>query len=167
MERLIETLIARSRWLLAPIWLALAIFLLFLAIVFVKDLIVIAPTLLALSQEDAILATLSMIDLALVASLLVMVTVSGYETFVGRLETATEAERTAWIAALDGRGLAMKVVGFVIAISSVQLLKAFFQAAETPNDKLLWLVILHLTFVVSALIVALIGRYFTPRADGA
>lgn len=166
MERLVETLIYRSRWLLVPIYLGLVVFLLFLTVVFVKDLFALAPKLLALTEKDAILATLSLIDLALVGSLLVMVVVSGYENFVSRIDVADQDEKLSWVGKLDSGTLKLKVASSIVAISSVHLLKAFMDAQTISNDKLLWMVVIHMTFVFSALLMAVIERFLSRPGDG-
>lgn len=159
MERFIERLLYYSRWLLVPMYMGLAALLLFLTATFVLDLIELLPQIAALSEKDVILATLSLIDLALVGSLVVMVVISGYENFVSRMELAEGDEKLAWVGKLDAGTLKLKVASSIVAISSVHLLKAFMNVNDTPNDKLFWLVAIHLTFVVSALLMAVIERY--------
>ena len=166
MERHIELILYRSRWLLVPIYLGLAVLLVFLTVVFVVDLFELLPRLIELSEKEAILATLSLIDLALVGSLVVMVVISGYENFVSRIDLAEQDERLAWVGKLDAGTLKLKVASSIVAISSVHLLKAFMNVQDTPSDKLMWLVIIHLTFVVSALLMAVIER-FLMSAEGA
>ena len=159
MERLIESFLYRSRWLLVPIYMGLAMLLLVLTIVFVSDLIELLPKVIHISEQDAILATLSLIDLALVGSLVIMVVISGYENFVSRMDFAEGEERLAWVGKLDAGTLKLKVASSIVAISSVHLLKAFMNVQDIPNDKLLWLVIIHMTFVLSAFLMAAIERF--------
>lgn len=165
MERLIETLLYRCRWLLVPFYAGLAVLLVFLTVVFVVDLIELAPRIVTLSEKDAILATLSLIDLALVGSLVVMVVISGYENFVSRIDLKEGDERLAWVGKLDSGTLKLKVASYIVAISSVHLLKAFMNVDEFSNDKLMWLVIIHMTFVVSALLMAVIERFVMFRTE--
>lgn len=164
MEHMIEKLIYYSRWLLVPMYLGLAVLLIFLTITFVAEVVRLAPQLLELSEKNAILAALSLIDLTLVGSLVVMVVISGYENFVSRIDLAKGDEKLAWMGKLDSGTLKLKVASSIVAISSVHLLKAFMNAREIPNDKILWLVVIHLTFVVSALIMAVIERYLIGHA---
>jgi uncharacterized protein (TIGR00645 family) len=167
LEHVVETLLYQSRWLLVPIYLGLAVLLLFLIVIFLSDLAALAPRLLTLSEKDAILAVLSLIVLALVGSLVVMVIVAGYENFVSRIELAEGDERLSWVGKLDAGTLKLKVASSIVAISSVHLLKAFMDAREIPNDKLLWLVVIHLTFVLSALLMAVIERWLhKPDREG-
>lgn len=159
METVVEKILYYSRWLLVPMYMGLAVLLLFLTVIFVTDLIELVPQLLSLSEKDAILAALSLIDLTLVGSLVVMVVISGYENFVSRIDLAESDEKLAWVGKLDAGTLKLKVASSIVAISSVHLLKAFMNVGETPNDKIMWLVIIHLTFVISALLMAVIERH--------
>lgn len=159
MERWIEKILYYSRWLLVPMYLGLAVLLIFLTVTFCAELINLVPKLVELSEKNAILAALSLIDLALVGSLVVMVVISGYENFVSRIDLAEHDEKLPWVGKLDAGTLKLKVASSIVAISSVHLLKAFMNVKETPNDKILWLVVIHLTFVVSALLMAVIERY--------
>lgn len=163
MERLIETLLYRSRWLLVPIYAGLAVLMLFLVIVFISDLVHLAPKILALSEKDAILAALSLIDLALVSSLVIMVVISGYENFVSRIELEEGEERLAWVGKLDSGTLKLKVASSIVAISSVHLLKAFMNIDAIPSEKLMWLVIIHMTFVFSALLMSVIEKMLSSH----
>lgn len=168
METVVEKILYYSRWLLVPMYMGLAVLLLFLTVIFVGDLIELVPHLLTLSEKDAILAALSLIDLALVGSLVVMVVISGYENFVSRIDLAESDEKLAWVGKLDAGTLKLKVASSIVAISSVHLLKAFMNVSETPNDKIMWLVIIHMTFVISALLMAVIERFLmvhTAQSD--
>ena len=167
LERPFELLLYRSRWLLLPIYAGLALLLVFMTIVFISDLIELFPLLVELSEKDAILAALSLIDLALISSLIVMVVISGYENFVSRLDLNQTDERLPWVGKVDAGTLKLKVASSIVAISSIHLLKAFMNVTQIPNDKLLWLVVIHLTFVVSALVMAFIEKYLNVQAENA
>ncbi len=164
MERTIEKLLYNSRWLLVPMYAGLALLLIFLTATFAVDLISLVPRIFILSEKDVILAALSLIDLALVGSLVVMVVISGYENFVSRIDLDEDDEKLNWVGKLDSGTLKLKVASSIVAISSVHLLKAFMNAKEIPNDKLFWLVIIHMTFVGSALLMAVIERYLVVHA---
>jgi uncharacterized protein (TIGR00645 family) len=146
-------------------YLGLAVLLIFLTITFVAEVVRLAPQLAELSEKNAILAALSLIDLTLVGSLVVMVVISGYENFVSRIDLAKGDEKLAWMGKLDSGTLKLKVASSIVAISSVHLLKAFMNVREIPNDKIFWLVIIHLTFVVSALLMAVIERYLISHGS--
>ena len=104
------------------------------------------------------LMTLSLLDIALVGGLLVMVMLSGYENFASRIDVAEGTEKLSWLGKLYSGSLRQKVAASIVAISSIHLLKAFMNAQNISNDKLLWYVIIHLTFVLSALGMALVDR---------
>lgn len=159
MEFKIEKLLYYSRWLLVPMYVGLALLLVILTITFLTELYSLVPLALSLSEKDVIIATLSLIDLALVASLVVMVVISGYENFVSRIEIAEQDDKLAWVGKLDAGTLKLKVASSIVAISSIHLLKAFMNINEIENDKLFWLVVIHMTFVLSALFMAAIERY--------
>ena len=139
-----------SRWLLAPIYLGLSLAILLLGIKFFVELVHVFPLILSKTEEELVLVVLSLIDLALVGGLLVMVMFSGYENFVSRLDIAQEDQDLGWLGKMDSGNLKNKVAVSIVAISSIHLLKVFMDAENIPNDKILWYVLMHLTFVVSA-----------------
>jgi uncharacterized protein (TIGR00645 family) len=158
MERTFESLLYASRWILAPIYLGLSIALLLLGIKFFEEALHTIPLVLELKEADLVLLTLSLVDIALVGGLLVMVMLSGYENFVSRIDVADNTEKLSWLGKLDSGSLKQKVAASIVAISSIHLLKAFMNAQNISNDKLQWYVIIHLTFVLSALGMALVDR---------
>jgi uncharacterized protein (TIGR00645 family) len=157
-ERLIERLLFASRWLLAPIYLGLSIALLALGIKFFQELWHLLGHIVELAESDMILVILAMIDMALVASLVVMVMFSGYENFVSRIDLGEGEDRLHWLGKLDAGTLKLKVAASIVAISSIHLLQAFVNIPNLPNDKLLWYVILHMTFVISAVLMGVLDR---------
>lgn len=158
MERAIESLLYWSRWLLVPIYLGLAAVLVLLAIIFVRELWHLAMQVHTLHENDMILAALTLIDLALVASLVVMMVLSGYENFVSRIEVAEGSDRLTWLGKLDAGGLKLKLASSIVAISSIHLLKTFMKLETMPTDKVMWQVLIHLTFVGSTLLMAAVER---------
>ena len=158
MERTLENLLYASRWVLAPIYLGLSIALLLLGIKFFQEAIHTLPLVLAMKEADLVLVTLSLVDMALVGGLLVMVMLSGYENFVSRIDVAQDTEKLSWLGKLDSGSLKQKVAASIVAISSIHLLKAFMAVQNISNDKLMWYVIIHLTFVLSALGMAYVDR---------
>jgi len=158
MEKLVESIFYASRWLLAPIYLGLSLALILLGIKFFQELIHIFPHILESSESDLVLVVLSLIDLALVGGLLVMVMFSGYENFISRIDVSAKTEKLSWLGKLDSGSLKQKVAASIVAISAIHLLKVFMNAASIDNDKIKWYVILHLTFVLSAIGMAFIDR---------
>jgi len=110
------------------------------------------------SEAKLILVILGLVDLALVGGLLVMVMFSGYENFVSRIEAAEEDSDLDWLGKMDSGTLKNKVAASIVAISSIHLLKVFMEVETVENDKILWYVILHLTFVVSAFLMGYLDR---------
>ena len=158
MERALENLLYASRWVLAPIYLGLSIALFLLGIKFFQEALHTLPLVFSLKEADLVLVTLSLVDMALVGGLLVMVMLSGYENFVSRIDVADGTEKLSWLGKLDSGSLKQKVAASIVAISSIHLLKAFMAVQEVSNDKLMWYVIIHLTFVLSALGMAYVDR---------
>ena len=150
MERILENAMYAARWLLAPIYFGLAFALLALAIKFFQEIFHILPAILSLGEAELILKLLSLIDMALVGGLLVMVMFSGYENFVSQLDIEEGKEKLDWLGKMDSGSLKMKVAASIVAISSIHLLRMFMDAQQLESEKLMWYVIIHLTFVVSA-----------------
>jgi uncharacterized protein (TIGR00645 family) len=157
-EKLIEKTLFASRWLLAPVYLGLSLALVALGIKFFQELFHVLLHIITASEADMILTILALIDMVLVGSLVVMVMFSGYENFVSRLDVDEGGEKLGWLGKLDAGTLKLKVAASIVAISSIHLLRAFMNALQIPNDKLLWYVIIHLTFVVSAVLMGVLDR---------
>jgi len=109
-----------------------------------------------LDESQVVLALLALVDLAMVAGLIVMVMFSGYENFVSKLDV--QGEKLGWLGKLDAGTLKLKVAASIVAISSIHLLRKFMLAEDISNDKLMWYVIIHMTFVLSALMLGLLDR---------
>jgi uncharacterized protein (TIGR00645 family) len=165
MEKLIEKMLFGSRWLLAPIYLGLAAALFVLGVKFFHELWHALTHVVAWTEAEVVLSLLALVDLALVASLIVMVMFSGYENFVSKIDMAGEGDKLAWLGKLDAGTLKLKVAASIVAISSIHLLRAFMDATKIENDKLMWYVIIHLTFVVSAVLLGVLDR-LTTSAHG-
>jgi len=150
MERILENAMYAARWLLAPIYFGLAFALLALAIKFFQEIFHILPMILSISEADLVLTLLSLIDMALVGGLLVMVMISGYENFVSQLDVDEGKEKLDWLGKMDSSSLKLKVAASIVAISSIPLLRMFMDVQQIDSEKLMWYVIIHLTFVVSA-----------------
>jgi len=159
LERFIEKTLFASRWLLAPIYLGLSLALVALGIKFFQEVYHVLFHIWTLTEADMVLTLLALIDMVLVGSLIVMVMFSGYENFVSRLDVDPDAaEKLGWLGKLDAGTLKLKVAASIVAISSIHLLRAFMNAPQIPNDKLMWYVIIHLTFVVSAVLMGLLDK---------
>ncbi len=158
MERLIEKALFASRWLLAPIFLGLSLALVALAIKFFQELFHVITVIITMTESELILSILSMIDMALVGSLIVMVMFSSYENFVSKIDLDEGDEKLDWLGKLDSGSLKLKVAASIVAISSIHLLQKFMEVQTIDNDKLIWYVVIHMTFVLSALLLAVLDR---------
>lgn len=157
-EKMFEKLMYSARWILAPIYLGLSLTLLALAIKFFQEVFYILPNVFQIAEADLILKILTLIDIALVGGLLVMVMFSGYENFVSRLDIDESEDKLSWLGKMDATSLKNKVAASIVAISSIHLLKIFMNAQNIDNDKLLWYVIIHITFVASAFGMGVLDR---------
>lgn len=171
-ELLLERFILLSRWLLAPLYLALIAILILFAVKAYQEVIHLFTAIVTITETDLVLAALALIDLALVANLLVMVVLSSYETFVSNIDVYEGQEKPSWLGKIDAATIKLKLAVAIVAISSIHLLKAFMTApphdGDQPlwNNQLFWLVIIHMTFVLSALLMAVIDRIaFAPHRN--
>jgi uncharacterized protein (TIGR00645 family) len=161
-EHVVENIILASRWLLVVFYLGLTAALGLYAISFVRKLWEYFSKVMVLEETDAILKILSLIDASLVASLVVMVIISGYENFVSRFDNVSESDaELSWLGKIDASSLKIKVASTIVAISSIHLLQVFLNAEKYDDNKLMWLTIVHMAFVFSALLLALIDRVMT------
>ncbi|MCU0759166.1 MAG: TIGR00645 family protein [Steroidobacteraceae bacterium] len=157
-EKQIERLLFASRWLLAPLYVGLSLALVALGVKFFMEAFHVLSHILTLTEADLVLTVLAMIDLVLVGSLIVMVMFSGYENFVSRIDVGDGGDTLGWLGKLDSGTLKLKVAASIVAISSIHLLRIFMNAPQIANEKIMWYVILHLTFVISALLLGVLDR---------
>jgi uncharacterized protein (TIGR00645 family) len=168
LERAIEKSLFASRWILAPVYLGMSLALIALGIKFFMEVYHLLHEIVALSEADLVLKLLALIDMVLVGSLIVMVMFSGYENFVSRIDVKDGGDSLGWLGKLDASSLKLKVAASIVAISSIHLLSAFMSIAGTdpddpnksgiPSEHLMWYVIIHLTFVVSALLMGVLDK---------
>ncbi|MDZ4372167.1 MAG: TIGR00645 family protein [Phenylobacterium sp.] len=158
LERYLELGLFHSRWLMAPFYVGLVVALAALLVVFTNEAIHELSNVMTMSAEEAILMVLALIDLSLAGNLLLIVIFSGYENFVSKIDTGDDEDRPGWMGTVDFSGLKMKLIASIVAISAIALLKSFMELAEgkdIPDRHLMWLVIIHLVFVVSGVLLAL------------
>jgi uncharacterized protein (TIGR00645 family) len=157
-ERLLELWLFRARWLMAPFYVGLVLALAALLYIFIAEAWHEFGEVAEMRPEQGILMALSLIDLSLTGNLLLVVIFAGYENFVSRIDTADGAERPGWMGSIDFSGLKIKLVASIVAISGIALLREVMRLAEgeqVPDRNLAWLAGLHLLFVVSGLLLAL------------
>ncbi len=158
MEAVVEKVLYASRWVLAPIYLGLSLALILLGIKFFQEVLHTFPIILQMSEAKLVLVILSMVDMALVGGLIIMVMLSGYENFVSQIDIEDGQEKLSWLGKLDSGSLKQKVAASIVAISSIHLLQKFMNAEHIDNDKIMWYVILHVTFVLSAIGMAWVDK---------
>jgi len=158
LELLVEKTMYASRWLLAPIYVGLSLAVFALGIKFFQELIHIFEHVFTMQESDLILTVLTLIDMSLVGSLIVMVMFSSYESFVSKIDLDQDTDKLDWLGKLDANTLKLKVAASIVAISSIHLLRIFMKAETIDNDKLMWYTIIHMAFVVSALLLAVLDK---------
>lgn len=157
-ERFLEAAMFNARWILAPFYVGLALSLFLLLYRFGSELIEAFREITSLTSEETTLAVLSLIDISLAANLVVIIVFAGYENFVSKIDTGDSEDRPSWMGTLDYSGLKIKLIGSIVAISAISLLRAFMSLTQehTAVDtvRLQWLLGLHLTFVASGVLFA-------------
>jgi uncharacterized protein (TIGR00645 family) len=182
LEKALEQSLFASRWLLAPVYAGLALALIALGVTFFVEMVHVFQRVFTFNypEADLVLSLLALVDMVLVGSLIIMVMFSGYENFVSKLDVEG-SDQLEWLGKLDANSLKLKVASSIVAISSIHLLKAFMsigtkekctkvesgattvtecvkQFTEQDSDRLLWYVIIHLTFVISALLMGVLDK---------
>lgn len=164
-EHALEVLIFGSRWLLAPFYLGLVLGIGLLLVKFVKTFVSAVNVVFAGSAGEAMLAILSLVDIALVANLLLIIIFAGYENFVSKIDTANHEDRPGWMGHVTFSDLKLKLIGSIVAISGIELLKYFVNVREASRDDMLWAIVIHLVLVFSGVMFALMDRLSGIKAD--
>jgi len=154
-ERCIEKTIFNSRWLLAPIYLGLAFSLLLLLVKFAQKSYVMVSNVFTISSDDTIIGILSLVDLSLMGNLLLMIMFGGYQNFVSQLDFDGHKDKPEWIGHVGFGDLKLKLMASIVAISAIELLKNFMNVEQVSSRDLGWSVGIHITFVLSAVLLAL------------
>ena len=165
-EQGFESILFNSRWLMAPFYLGLVISLAALLLKFcilLWEFVVHMPS---AKETDIILGVLSLIDVSLTGNLILIVVFSGYENFVSRIDPGGHPDWPDWMTKVDFAGLKQKLLASIVAISAIQVLKAFMNIdAVFDAQKLAWLVAVHLVFVISTLMLALSDRWGSDHGE--
>ena len=143
---------------MAPFYVGLVAALIALLVVFFNEAVHELSHLFVMKPNQAIMMVLTLIDLSLAGNLLLIVIFSGYENFVSKIDTADDEDRPSWMGTVDFSGLKMKLIASIVAISAIALLKAFMELSEgkdLSDRSLMWLVVIHVTFVISGVLLAL------------
>ncbi len=172
-EHLIEQGLFSSRWLIAPLYVGLMGALLILLIKFTQKFYFITQDFLTMKSTDVMLEILGLVDIVLIANLLLIIIFSGYENFVSKIDFVQDhVDKPSWMGKVDYAALKIKVIGSIVAISSIELLKAFITIqnghldevgkAGISSDAVLWLVVIHMAFVLSGVLFAVMERIMHP-----
>ena len=165
-ELLFESLMFRCRWLLAPFFFGLILAIVAMLVKFAKQLFTLVVLLGGGGESEVLVAVLGLIDTALIASLLLIIAFSGYENFVSKIGVGDHEDRPAWMGKVGFADLKIKLMGAIVAISAVELLKAFINADNLSNTQLAWRAGIHLVFVVSGVLFAVTDRVAEGKGGG-
>jgi uncharacterized protein (TIGR00645 family) len=165
-EHFLEVFIFASRWLLAPFYIGLVGAIAVLLFKFVKEFIHLLPVMVSGSGGDVMVGVLTLVDVALVANLLLIIIFAGYENFVSKINTGDHEDRPDWMGQVSFSDLKLKVIGSIVAISGIELLKVFVNVEAYTNQQLGWKVGLHMTFVFSGVMFALMDRLTSGKPNG-
>src|SRR5262245_37337001 len=174
LESALEGTLFASRWLLAPFYLGIVLGIIILLIKFMQELFHLAIIAFRGTEADVILGTLSLVDMALTGSLLLIVIFSGYENFVSKIDHSAHRDWPEWMGTIDFTALKLKLLSSIVAISAIHLLKQFMsirvgqEGMTPPNDlELFWYVLIHVVFVISSVLLALSDRISEGGAEAA
>jgi len=165
-EHRLERLIFASRWLLAPFYVGLVCAIALLLVKFVKEFFGLLPTVLTAEGGQVMVGVLTLVDVVLVANLLLIIIFAGYENFVSKIDTAESEDRPEWMGHVTFSDLKIKVIGSIVAISGIELLKAFVHTEAYSNEQLAWKIGLHMTFVISGVLFALMDKLSAEKSGG-
>ncbi len=154
LEHFLEMMIFGSRWLLVPFYVGLVFSIVLLLVKFGKEFFHLVSIVMTAPGTDIIIGILTLVDVVLLSNLLLIIIFAGYENFVSKIDTANHEDRPSWMGKVGFSDLKMKLIGSIVAISGIELLKTFVNVADLTNDQLAWKVGIHLTFVFSGVMFA-------------
>ena len=152
-EKFLEKVMFASRWILAPFYFGLIVSLFFLLIVFIKEIFHFVLNF-STDETELILFILTLIDLSFAGNLLIIVIFSGYENFVSKIDVNNHEDKPEWMGTVDFKGLKLKLVSSIVAISGIHLLKVFFDLDKYTKEQIVLFIAIHFTFVISGVILA-------------
>ena len=162
---LFPQLIFGSRWLQLPLYVGLIVAQAVYVLLFMKELWHLALHAFDFSEQQIMLMVLGLIDVVMISNLLVMVIVGGYETFVSRLNLRGHPDEPEWLSHVNASVLKIKLAMAIVGISSISLLRTFIEAGNLGTERsnftetgVMWQVLIHLTFIVSAIGIAWVDR---------
>jgi uncharacterized protein (TIGR00645 family) len=164
LARYVGSTIFISRWLQAPLYLGLIVAQGVYVWRFMDELLHLVKDAPALTENDVMLLVLGLVDVVMIANLLIMVIIGGYETFVSRIQMRGHPDEPEWLSHVNANVLKVKLAMAIIGISSIHLLKTFIEAGKVDSETMLWQTIIHLAFVASAIALAMIDRFLSPKS---
>jgi uncharacterized protein (TIGR00645 family) len=166
MQTILDKVILASRWLLAVFFLGLAAALAVYALSFLMKLWKFATSLMTEDENKLLIDLLHLLDSALVASLVVMVALSSYDSLVSRLSEDEDGKKLPWVSAIDPGNLKIKLASALIAISSIQLLQIFMQIGSYDDRDVTWAIALHMVFLAGAIVLGLLDKLTSGSKKG-
>jgi uncharacterized protein (TIGR00645 family) len=162
-QHVLEVFIFGARWLLAPLYIGLVGALVLLLWRYGLEFVSLAKHINSPDAHDFTLDLLSLLDLVLLGNLVLIVLFAGYENFVSKMEVAEDStDRPTWMGTIDFSGLKLKLIGSLVALSVIELLKDFIELSNNEHAEVgqgtIWRIILHITFVLSGVLFALMDR---------
>jgi uncharacterized protein (TIGR00645 family) len=164
LARYVGSTIFVSRWLQAPLYLGLIVAQGVYVWRFMDELWHLLKDAGGMTENDVMLLVLGLVDVVMIANLLIMVIIGGYETFVSRIQMRGHPDEPEWLSHVNANVLKVKLAMAIIGISSIHLLKTFIDAGKVDSETMLWQTIIHLAFVASAIALALIDRFLSPKS---
>jgi len=160
MNKKIEDLLERgmfaSRWFMAPVYVALSLSLFFIMVKVIQEFFYFVPLIISMDIKELLLFVLHIVDLALIGNLVLMIIFAGYENFVSKIGVAQNSEdKPGWMGKVDFSGLKLKLIASIVAISGINLLEAFMDISTKTDQELKWMVTIHIVFIVSGVLLAL------------
>lgn len=165
-EYRLERFMFASRWLLAPFYIGLVGAIAILLFKFVKEFVTLLPQVFTLDGGQIMVSVLTLVDVALVANLLLIIVFAGYENFVSKINTGDSEDRPEWMGHVTFSDLKIKLIGSIVAISGIELLKAFVNIDNYSDKQIAWKIGLHLTFVLSGVLFAVMDRLTAGKSGG-
>jgi uncharacterized protein (TIGR00645 family) len=161
-EYFIERTVFASRWLQVPLYLGLVVVTLLYSFKFLMELVHICHDITTMDESALMLGILTLIDMVMVANLLIMVLMGGYSTFVSHISLENETDRPDWLDKIDAGSMKAKLASSLVSISAIHLLRSFMSIEHIKAEDmalqeqhLRWQVIIHLVFLLSAIMLAL------------
>jgi uncharacterized protein (TIGR00645 family) len=163
LARYVGSTIFISRWLQAPLYLGLIVAQGVYVWRFMQELWHLVKDVGGLTENDVMLLVLGLVDVVMIANLLIMVIIGGYETFVSRIQLRGHPDQPEWLSHVNANVLKVKLAMAIVGISSIHLLQTFINASRIDSETMLWQTLIHLAFVASAIALALIDRFLSPK----